>query len=266
MIKLIIIIISVIVLGRILVHFLANALLFHPSSEIEFTPKEFGLEFEEVYFTSKNGAKLNGLFFPADEAKLTLMLFHGNAENVGDRLDFIKLLNESHLNVFYFDYQGYGKSEGKPSEQNTYDDAMAAYNYLIERKDVDNDFIVFFGRSLGGAIAIDLATKVKCYKLITEGTFSSIKDMGKVLFPYIPIHLVAPNRYDNLSKAQTISVPFMIIHGTEDEVVPFKLGVKLSKVAGGQSEFYVIDGASHNDTYIIGKDAYFEKLKAFLGI
>ena len=241
-------------------------MLFHPDGRIESTPQEFGLNYDDVYFSSSNGSKLNGLFFPADRAKVTLILFHGNAENVGDRLDYIKILHDLSVNVFSFDYQGYGKSEGKPLENRTYDDGLAAYNYVKSRVDVEENYIAFLGRSLGGAVAIELAAKVNCYRLIVDGTFSSIKDMAKAMFPSIPLHLLIPDKYNNAKRISKLYVPLLIIHGTEDETVPYSQSELLYKAANEPKEFYKITDAGHNDTYLVGGQTYFNKIKDFLDL
>lgn len=264
MIKILIIIASSLIAIKIGVHFLTNSLLYWPSKILESTPDEFGLLYEDIKFFSSNGSRLHGLFFPAKDAKVTIILFHGNGENIGDRLDFVKELVDLSINVFYFDYQGYGKSEGKPGEKDIYDDAMAAYNLVKIRDDVDPDFIVLFGRSLGGAVAIDLATKVKCYRLITDSTFSSLREVGKKRFPYTPIFLFTPNKYNNSRKISLLNVPVLIIHGTEDETIPFYHGEILYKRANEPKEFYIIEGAGHNNTYLINSSEYFEKIAKFV--
>ncbi|MGR3319215.1 MAG: alpha/beta hydrolase [Candidatus Anammoxibacter sp.] len=264
MIKLVLIIIAVLALGKIGLYFLVNRMLFHPDSSIESTPDEFGLEYENVYFNSSNGSQLNGLFFPAKDAKVTLILFHGNAENIGDRLDYVKMLHDLTLNIFYFDYQGYGRSDGNPLENRTYEDGLAAYNYVKNRNDVDPNSIAFLGRSLGGAIAIDLATKVKCYRLITDGAFSSIRNIGKTILPFIPMYLVIPDKYNNVAKISNVRTPILIIHGTEDETVPFSHSKTLYEAANTPKEFYQINKAGHNDTHLIAGQPYFDKIKTFL--
>ncbi len=266
MVKIAIIVVSVIVIIKIGMHYLTNMMLYAPGKTIDSLPEEFGLDYEEINFNSANGKKLNGLFFASKEAKVTIILFHGNGENIGDRLDFIKLILGLKVNIFVFDYQGYGRSEGVANEQNTYDDAMAAYNFVKKREHVDPEFITLFGRSLGGAIAIDLATKVKCYRLITEGAFSSLKDMGKFRFPYTPIYLFAPNKYNNLVKILNINTPALIVHGTEDETIPFQQGAKLFDTAKEPKEFYRVEGAGHNDVHEVAGDSFLKTIKQFLNL
>jgi len=266
LIKFIIIAIAVIVLGKICINLFVQWMLYHPSRTVEFMPQEFGLKSEDIYFSSSNGLKLNGLFFPAPNARITMILFHGNAENVGDRLDFIKMLVGLGLNVFYFDYQGYGRSQGNPTEQGTYEDGLAAYGYVRSRADVDPERIAFYGRSLGGGIAIDVAARTGCYRLITEGAFASIKEMAKGFVPVIPFQYTVPDKYNNVKKIAALNMPYLIIHGTEDGTVPFSHGKKLFDAANDPKEFYPVDNAGHNDVHVVADKAFWEKISGFLDL
>ena len=266
MIKIIVIAIVVIVLGKICINLLVQRLLYHPDRTVEFMPQEYGLKSEEIYFSSLNGLKLNGLFFPAPDSKMTLILFHGNAENVGDRLDFVKKLVDLGLNLFYFDYQGYGRSEGKPSEQNTYDDGLAAYDYVKSRNDVDPERIVLYGRSLGGGIAIDVAVRTGCYSLITEGAFVSIKEMAKGFVPLVPFQYTVADKYNNVKKIAKLNMPYLIIHGTEDGTIPFLHGKKLFEAANEPKEFFPVADAGHNDVHDVADKVFWKKISSFLGL
>jgi fermentation-respiration switch protein FrsA (DUF1100 family) len=166
--------------------------------------------------------------------------------------------------VFIFDYRGYGKSEGKPNERGLYADAIAAYEYLVSRDDVEKDHIVFFGRSLGGAVAVELATQKPCEKLILESTFTSIKDMTKEMFNGLPVHYIVHTKFDSLTKIEKIRVPLLLIHGNQDTVVPFEQGKRLFNAANEPKHFYEILGADHNDTYEVGGRLYFERLSQFI--
>ncbi|MGR3219380.1 MAG: alpha/beta hydrolase, partial [Candidatus Anammoxibacter sp.] len=127
-------------------------------------------------------------------------------------------------------------------------------------------FIAFLGRSLGGAIAIDLATKVKCYRLITDGAFSSIRNMAKKILPFIPMYLTIPDKYNNAKKIARLETPIFIIHGTEDETIPFSHSKILYEAANTPKEFYPINKAGHNDTYLIAGQTYFDKITTFLDL
>ncbi|MGH7836147.1 MAG: alpha/beta hydrolase, partial [Candidatus Binatia bacterium] len=218
-----------------------------------------------VYFTTTDSVRLNGWFIPHPRAKATLLWFHGNAGNVGHRVENIKLLHDQvGINIFIFDYRGYGRSNGKVSEAGTYTDGAAALSYLRSRKDVDPDSILFFGRSLGAAVAAEVATRGRCQGLILETPFSSIRDMARAAFPLLPIAGLLRTKYDTVEKVKNINCPLLVLHGDRDEIVPFSQGRKVFEAAPEPKEFYAISGAHHNDTYIVGGRAYFAALKRFI--
>jgi uncharacterized protein len=239
--------------------------IFYPSSRIDATPREVGLLFEDIFFSTSDGVRLNGWFVSHPSSKATLLWSHGNAGNIGHRVENIKLLHEKvGISIFIFDYRGYGRSEGSASEEGTYRDAEAALQYLRSRKDVDPRKIVFFGRSLGAAVAAELATREDGMALILETPFASIREMARTTFPLLPVGPFLRTRYDVVEKIKKIKVPLLVLHGDRDEVVPFSQGRKVFEEAPGPKEFYTIHGAHHNDTYITGGDPYFAALKNFI--
>ncbi|GAX61744.1 hydrolases of the alpha/beta superfamily [Candidatus Scalindua japonica] len=259
--------------------FIEHSLVFFPNKSNDSTmPDEFGIVYDDITFRTEDGLDLNGWFIPGKKStpddgvpscqadRHTLLWFHGNAGNINRRLDNLKMLHERvPANVFIIDYRQFGKSEGKISEKGTYLDAKAALAYLHSRKDVNNEKIIFFGRSLGSAVAVDLAVKEKCCALILETPFTSIKEMAKILYPYLSIilHLLS-TKYDSLSKIKQITVPTLIMHGDKDELVPFEQGRKLYEQANDPKEFYTIPGAMHNDTHIVGGEKYFDVIRDFV--
>ncbi len=260
------------VLIMIFPKFLEKRLIFFPDkSNDSTTPDAYGIEYDDVTFRTEDGLNLNGWFVSGkksshDDNLHTLLWFHGNAGNINRRLDNIKMLHDRvPVNVFIIDYRQFGKSEGKVSEQGTYLDAKAALSYLHARKDINNEKIIFFGRSLGSAVAVDLAVKETCCALILETPFTSIKEMGKTLYPFLSISLhFLRTKYDSLSKIKHIKVPTLIMHGDKDELVPFKQGMKLYEHANEPKEFYTIPGANHNDTHIVGGEEYFDVIRDFV--
>lgn len=224
---------------------------------------------EDCFITTSDEVTLHGWFArltPENLEKLpyTLLFFHGNAGNITHRLENVALLIRGGLQVFMFDYRGYGRSQGHPSEQGLYRDGLAAYDYLLSREDVDAEKIILFGRSLGGAVAVEIATQRPCDKLILESTFTSVKDMAHILFGNVPVEMLAQSRFDSLAKIVTLRMPLLMIHGAEDEVVPFALGQRLFAAANEPKAWYVLDGAGHNDTYVIGGQEYFTRLVRFI--
>ena len=260
------------VLIMIIPRFIEKGLIFFPNkSNDSTTPDVFGIEYDDVTFQTEDGLNLNGWFIPGkkttpDDDLHTLLWFHGNAGNINRRLDNLKMLHDRvPVNVFIIDYRQYGKSEGRISEKGTYLDAKAALAYLHSRKDINNEKIIFFGRSLGSAVAVDLAVKEQCCALILETPFTSIKEMGKELYPFLLIILdLLKTKYDSLSKISEIKVPTLIMHGDKDELVPIEQGRKLYEQANEPKEFYTIPGAMHNDTHIVGGEEYFDVIKRFV--
>jgi len=250
----------------VFIRVIENKLIFFPFKYPQgyWQPETFGLKVEDVIFEAPGGVKLHGWFVKNDSAKTTLLWCHGNAGNVTDRLDNLTKFQRLPANVFIFDYRGYGKSEGSPSEAGVYFDAEAAYDFLLSAKGIKPKELIIFGRSLGGAIAIDLATKKPCRKLVLESTFTSAADMAKEMFGAIPVQWVVKSGFDSISKIKKLELPVLFFHGNRDGVVPFELGRQLFEAANEPKDFYEIEGAGHNDTYIVGGDAYFEKFREFL--
>jgi uncharacterized protein len=241
-----------------------NLFIYFPVRELDADPSILGLPFDEVYFVTEDGVRLHGWFVPGKN-DITWLWCHGNAGNIGHRLDNLALLNqELGVSVFLFDYRGYGRSEGKPSEKGSYLDAEAALSYLHSREDVDNSRIIYFGRSLGAGVSVELATRQPPLALILESPIPSIQYMARLHYPFLPVWPLLRTRYDSLSKIEQIHVSLLVLHGDRDNIVPLEAGWKLYEAAGADKDFYTITGAGHNDTYLVGGQAYFEKLRIFL--
>lgn len=239
--------------------------IFFPDPYLIGQPSDWDLPFDDVSFQTGDGLTLHGWFVPGDR-KETMLWCHGNAGNISHRLDNMKILHDRiGINVFIFDYRGYGRSQGQPSEAGTYLDAEAALAYLRSRPDIDQDSIVIFGRSLGGAVAVDLASKHPCLGLILESTFTSLVDLFEMPIDIKDLRSrTAPIKYDSFSKIKRIKVPLLMLHGNRDEVVPFESGCTLYKAANQPKQFCLIEGAGHNDTYIVGGQAYVDALRDFI--
>ena len=270
-VKSLIFIIIFILFIMVFMSFIEKRLIFIPDKDLYTTPGDWGLEYDDVTFHTEDGLKLNGWFIPGKTKYMTadnlftLLWFHGNAGNISHRLENIKLLYDRvPVNIFIFDYRQYGKSEGKVSEQGTYIDARASLVYLKSRKDINHERIIIFGRSIGSAVAVDLAVKGKCCALILETPFTSMKDLAKYLYPFLPIGYILQTKYDSISKIRDIKVPVLILHGDKDELAPFEQGRKLYEAANEPKEFYTIPGATHNDTYVVGGEEYFDVIRRFV--
>ena len=222
------------------------------------------MEYEDVYFTTSDGVKLNGWFIPAPiEPAGTIIYCHGNAGNISHRLEILKMLNNLGVNVLIFDYRGYGKSKGSPSEKGTYLDALAAYEYISVRPDVDVNRITVYGRSLGGAVATDLAANADVRAIIIDSAFTSASDMAKEIYSFLPISSFMSIKYDTLSKVADLDMPKLVIHSEDDEIVPFAHGEKIFATAGQPKEFYSARGG-HNDGIILYMDQYQDRVGEFL--
>lgn len=239
----------------VILYYMQPAFLYSPVREIPYTPEEIGLEYEEVTFRTADRLRLSGWYVPAEGAELTLLFCHGNGGNMMHRLDSISIFHSLGLNVFIFDYRGYGNSEGKCSEEGTYFDVRGAYRWLKKKKKTSPKDIILFGRSLGGSIATYLATKVKVRALVIESTFTSYVDIGKKFYPYMPVRWFARFNYPTKEYIRKVRCPVMVIHSRSDEVVPFEFGLELYEEAGEPKEFVEIQGG-HNDGFLISSEIY----------
>ena len=229
----------------ILTRYLESFGIFFPSRIMAVNPTVMELSWEDVYFRTQDKVLLNGWFIKNLRAKSTLIFAHGNAGNISDRLFKIKFFYDLGLNVFIFDYRGYGKSEGKPFETGVYWDAQGAYDYLQSRREVDMNNIILYGASLGGAVVIDLAGKRKSAFLVVESSITNAQDMAHLLYPFIP-SIFLSYRFDSVGKVRLLKMPKLFIHSPEDEVVPFWVGKKLFDAAAEPKEFLEVHGG-HND-------------------
>ncbi|MHC4293244.1 MAG: alpha/beta hydrolase [Planctomycetota bacterium] len=235
--------------------FMQPHFVYFPTHELEYTPRDLDLDFEEVTFETDDGIKLNAWYIPAPDASIVILFFHGNGGNISHRLDSINLFYEMGLNCFVFDYRGYGLSEGKLTEQGTYIDACTAYQWLRNEKKFEPQNIIFFGRSLGASIASQLAGEVEARSLVIESAFTSVIDIGRKLYPYLPVRWFARFYYPTIDYIKKVNCPVMIIHSYEDEMIPFEFGLKLHEAANEPKKFIEISG-SHNDGFITSGDTY----------
>ncbi len=237
--------------------------LYSPERDVSDTPDELGLDFKDVVFKSADGLDLSGWYIPAKNSKHTILFCHGNGGNMAHRLDSINIFHNLGLNCFIFDYRGYGDSLGKPSEEGTYTDAMAAYKWLTEEKKIPAENIIIFGRSLGGSIAAQLASKVEARALIVESAFTSYVDIGKEYYPYMPVRWFARFGYRTIDYIRNVRCPVMLIYSGNDEIVPFKFGLELYEAANEPKEFIEIFG-SHNDCFLASSEIYTEVWEKWL--
>jgi len=209
------------------------------------TPADVGLPFESVNLTTKDGVEIAGWFVGREGGTGTILYCHGNAGDISDRIGALKLMHGLGFEVFLIDYRGFGMSQGNPTEQGTYLDAEAAWSHLVEVRGVVPSRIVLFGESLGGAVAVELATRHSPAALVVQATFTSLVDVGRQHYPLLPVDWLLRFRYDSLSKIGRVVCPKLFIHSTDDELVPIVLARRLFEAAAEPKQFLETPGG-HN--------------------
>ncbi len=227
------------------------------------TPHDIGLEFEDLQLTTADGETLHAWFVPARQAEQTLLFFHGNAGNISHRLDSIALFHELGLNQLILDYRGYGRSTGKTSEDGTYLDAQAAWDYLTGQRGIAPDQVILFGRSLGGAVAVWLAGQVPARALIIESTFTSVPDLAAELYPWLPARLLSRFSYDTRARVSDIEMPLLVIHSPGDEIIPVQHAAAIFRAAREPKGYLEIQGG-HNDGFLLNRKPYIAGVSRFL--
>jgi fermentation-respiration switch protein FrsA (DUF1100 family) len=226
---------------------LLNSLLYFPSRAILETPDRAGLDYRNLEFETDDGERLHGWWARAETESLGhLLLCHGNAGNVGDRVLHAALLTAAGFDVLLFDYRGYGRSSGRPSEDGTYRDARAALACLLEQPGVDPGRVVYLGESLGGAVAVDLALERSPAGLVLLSAFTGVRALGRLHYPFVPAALI-PDAYPVLHRVGALRAPLLVLHGERDEIVPLSQGRALFEAAPGSKRMHVFPGLGHND-------------------
>ncbi len=242
-----------------------DQLIYYPAKFPEGDWEPAGLVHEDVSFEAEDGVTLHGWFCAVSDPAITILHSHGNAGNITHRADLVRLW-QRHLraSVLLYDYRGYGRSEGRPSEGGLYRDARAAYRWLTGKKGIAARDVVLWGESIGAAVALDLALSVPHRALVLEAPFTSAVDMGRLLFPWAPVRLLMRTRFDNLAKIGRIKRPVLIIHGTDDSIVPFDMGRRLFEAAPEPKRFLAVQGADHNDLWYRGAVELLPEIRDFL--
>lgn len=247
---------------------LVRSLLYFPTHDVAYPLTAFGPGAEEVRFG--DGGQLHGVYVPppADGTGLTVVVFHGNGGNLNHRAPMIaRMHRELRAGLFIFDYQGYGQSRGRPSEAATRSDGRAAIAYLRGRADVDADRLAYYGESLGGAVAIELATVAPPAALIVQSSFTSIADMAATHYPLLRGLLpLARVSYDSLATLPTLRVPLLVVHGDADTLVPVEHARRIFAAANEPKRLYIVPGAGHNDVQVRGGPELWAELRAFVDL
>jgi len=232
-----------------------RSLMYHPDINVP-DPAAFGLrDTVVVAYSAGDHTPLQSWYQPASQGKPTLVLYHGNAGNIGDRAFKAKLFIEQGMGVLLAGYRGYGGNPGKPSEEGLYQDARAALDYL-KGEGIDAANIILYGESLGTGVAVQMAVEQSAtqpvMKVILEAPYTTMGEAAATHYPFLPAKVLVRDRYDSLSKITRINTPLLVIHGERDATVPVKLGKKLFGAANGPKVSQWIPRAAHNDLYEYG--------------
>lgn len=242
---------------------LTDAMLFHPTRGQPRTPAAIGLPFEEVWLRAADGTRTQAWWIPGQGRPIVVVCFHGNAGVIADRLENARELHALGVSLLVAEYRGYGDSEGKPSEEGLYADAEAALGEA--RRRAAGARVIAFGRSLGGAVAIDLASRQPVDGLVVESTFTSLPAMAAQTGLPLASRLVA-YRFDSLAKIPRVTAPLLIVHGDADELVPFSMGERLRDAARASRSvaFHRVAGGDHNSSWVTGGEPYWASWRKIL--
>lgn len=249
----------------IAVYFTQSLMVYMPTRQIVWTPKDMGLDYEELELITEDQIKINAWWIPKQGTAKTLLFCHGNGGNISYRQGYIRVLHYLGFNLLLFDYRGYGKSEGSPSEQGTYMDGEAVWRYLTGELKIAPQNIYIYGESLGGGIASYLAEEkskegISIGGLVLGSTFTSIPDRAQELFPFLPVHQLARYRYPNLQRLAHITCPILVFHSPQDEIIPFHHGQTLFAQARSSKAFVELRG-DHNTGFLQSLTVYEQGLK-----
>lgn len=242
-----------------------SSMIFFPYATLDQTPAEWGLVYEDVFVDTEDGVRLHGWYIPRHGSKQALLFFHGNAGNISHRGASVEIFHRLGLNVFIFDYRGYGKSQGKPDEKGLYKDARAAWRYLSKERGFGQEEIILFGRSLGGAVAAELAAEIQPGGLILESTFSSAKDVANAVFPVLSRLIFLRYDFDTATHVRRVACPVLVLHSPDDEIIPFRLGEKVFQAAKEPKSFVKMRG-DHNSGILMSQPDYERALGVFVSL
>ena len=226
---------------------LEDSLIYFPSVYPDGIWNPQGLDFEDAWFEASDGTKLHGWYLPHPSPRAVVLFAHGNAGNLSHRIEILEMLRTLGVAVLIFDYRGYGRSSGSPSEAGILDDARAARGWLSRRAAVSESQIVLLGESIGGGVMVDLAAKDGARALVLLGAFTSLADVAAFHYPWLPIKLLMRTRLDSLAKIGGYHGPLLQIHGAADTIIPVALARQLFAAANEPKRLVLVPGGDHND-------------------
>jgi len=239
--------------------------IYFPSRDLIATPAQVGVAYQDRWITTEDGVTVHAWYLPNPAARHTVLDFHGNAGNLGDRVELYARWHRLGLAVFAIEYRGYGRSQGTPSEQRLYRDAHAAWTDLTGTLAVPPERVVVAGRSLGSGPAVQLATEVRPAALVLENPMTNTPDMARVVYPFLPVSLLVRSRFDNVRKIRDVTCPVMVIHAEQDEIIPPSMGRRVFDAARDPKQWALLPGG-HNDFDDVSTDAYLAAWRAFLDL
>jgi hypothetical protein len=233
-----------------------------PGRELVATPADAGMTYEDVSIETADGVKLHGWFVPGPSSRV-LLFFHGNAGNISHRLESIRQFHQLGLSVLIIDYRGYGQSKGRAGENGLYLDAEAAWRYVTRTRGVVPNNVVLFGRSLGASVAAWLAARHEPLALIVESSFTSVPDIAREIYPWLPVRWLSRLRHATVDYVRDVRCPVLVIHSRDDEIIPFHHGEAILAAAPEPRSFLQLSG-SHNEAFLQDEHSYLEGLSKFL--
>jgi hypothetical protein len=241
-----------------------EAILFPASRDVWRTPADppFVWTFERLTLPIGD-EQTDAWYIPVEDTKGVILFSHGNGGNIADRMEHYAMLRDLGYDILAYDYGGYGKSTGKPSEKRCYQDIRAAWDYLTKTRGIPANRIVLYGESLGGGATCELAKDVQPRAVILQSTFLSVAKRAKEIMPIIPVGLLLKHRFDNDTKIGRITAPILVIHSHEDTIIPYRHGRGLFDLANGPKTFLELQG-DHNDCIFTSEEVYREGMRQFL--
>lgn len=256
-------ILLVLLASALLLRLAEGRLIYFPLRDLDATPAAVGLPFEDVWLVAADGTRIHGWYVPPETAPAPHVLFlHGNAGNVSHRLEKLRILREAGVGTLIIDYRGYGRSEGRPTEEGLYLDAQAAYRHLVRDRGLAPEQIVPFGESLGTAVAVDLAAQEVVGGVVLEAVFTSVPDVARELYRVLPTAVIR-SRFDSIAKIASVRAPLLILHSRGDEFFGWHHAERLLGAAPGRKQLVELRGG-HNDAFVVSDRAYREAIGTFL--
>lgn len=249
----------------ILIYALQDKFIFPASRSVFRDPSHYGWEFEEVWLDIGAGERSHAWWIPVKDERGVCLFSHGNGGNIAGRLESVGALHKLGLSTLVYDYGGYGKSSGSPSEERVYADVRAAWNYLTVTRGIPPERIILFGRSLGGAPSAQLATEVKPAGLVLESTFTSLPAAAQEAMPWLPARWLTRHKFNTLAKIPEVACPVLVVHAPEDRTVRFHHGQEIFAAAKEPKQWLEIHG-DHNAGFIQSQDLIHAAWEEFLDV